>query len=180
VRLLTGAGLLDSTIVKVDTANDLALLRVIGKFSPLPVAMSRGVKLGATVATVGFPDIGLQGYSPKLARGEIASLAGAGDDPRYFQVSVPVQPGNSGGALVDVHGNVVGIVAAKLSAKAALDATGALPENVNYAIKSSLLLSFLESVPEVSARLKDPVTAEQKFEDVVQSAQAAAGLVLVY
>ncbi len=51
-----------------------------------------------TVATVGFPNIGLQGFTPKLAKGEIASLAGAGDDARYFQISVPVQPGNSGGA----------------------------------------------------------------------------------
>jgi len=59
------------------------------------------MNLGGTVATVGFPDIGLQGFAPKLAKGEIASLSGAGDDPRYFQIIAPVQPGNSGGALVD-------------------------------------------------------------------------------
>ena len=180
VRLLTGAGLIDATVVKVDAANDLALLKTAGRFAPLPIATSRTVKLGATVATVGFPDTGLQGFSPKLAKGEIGSLAGIQDDPRYFQISVPVQPGNSGGALVDAHGNVVGIVSAKLSAKAALDATGALPENVNYAVKSSLLLSFLESVPEVSAKLKDPNTKDEAFEDVVKSAQDAAVLVLVY
>jgi S1-C subfamily serine protease len=65
----------------------------------------------------------LQGFAPKLAKGEIASLSGIQDDPRYFQISVPVQPGNSGGALVDGNGNVVGMVSAKLSARAAL-ATG--------------------------------------------------------
>ena len=106
------------------------------------------------MATVGFPNIGLQGFAPKLAKGEIASLSGAGDDARYFQISVPVQPGNSGGALVDERGNVVGVVSAKLSARAALATSGALPGNVNYAVKSSFLLSFLESVPEVSAKLK--------------------------
>jgi uncharacterized protein len=180
VRLLTSAGTVDAKVVQVDAANDLALLKAEGKFSPLPVAASRGVKLGATVATVGFPDTGLQGFSPKLAKGEIGSLAGIQDDPRYFQISVPVQPGNSGGALVDEHGNVVGIVAAKLSARVALVATGALPENVNYAVKSSFLLSFLESAPEVSAKLKEPISAERKFDDVVQSAKAAAVLVLVY
>ena len=58
--------------------------------------------------------------------------------------------------------------------------SGSLPENVNYAVKSSLLLSFLESVPDVSARLKTPNTADEKFDDVVKSAQAAAALVLVY
>jgi uncharacterized protein len=180
VRLVTGAGTIAAKVVQVDAANDLALLKVVGKFTPLPVAASRGVKLGGTVATVGFPNIGLQGFSPKLAKGEIAALSGAADDPRYFQISVPVQPGNSGGALVDEHGNVVGVVSAKLDASAALAASGALPENVNYAVKSSFLLSFLESVPAVSAKLKEPVTAERKFEDVVKSAQDAAVLVLVY
>jgi len=54
------------------------------------------------------------------AKGEIASLAGAADDLRYFQLRLPVQPGNSGGTLVYARGNVAGIVAAKLDASAAL------------------------------------------------------------
>jgi hypothetical protein len=61
-----------------------------------------------------------------------------------------------------------------------LAASGALPENVNYAVKSSFLLSFLESVPAISAKLKEPITVDRKFEDVVKSAQHAAVLVLVY
>jgi hypothetical protein len=82
--------------------------------------------------------------------------------------------------LVDERGNVVGVVSAKLSARAALAATGALPENVNYAVKSSYLLSFLESVPEVSAKLREANAKEMKFEDVVKAAEQAAVLVLVY
>jgi hypothetical protein len=78
------------------------------------------------------------------------------------------------------RGNVIGIVSAKLNASAALAASGSLPENVNYAVKSSLLLSFLESVPDVSAKLKKPNTADRKFEEVVKSAEQAAVLVLVY
>jgi S1-C subfamily serine protease len=93
---------------------------------------------------------------------------------------VPVRPGNSGGALVDECGNVVGLVAAKLSASAALKATGALPENGNYSIKSSYVLSFLKSVPEVAAKLKEPNTQDRKFEDVVKDAEQAAVQVLVY
>ena len=81
---------------------------------------------------------------------------------------------------MDEHGNVVGVVAAALSAEAALQTSGALPQNVNYAVKSSFLLSFLESVPEVSAKLKEPNTKDRKFEDVVKSAEQAAVLVLVY
>ena len=67
-----------------------------------------------------------------------------------------------------------------MSARAALASSGALPENVNYAVKSSYLLGFLESVPEVSAKLKELETKERKFEDVVKSAEQAAVLVLVY
>lgn len=180
VRLVTSAGIIAAKVVKVDAANDLALLKAEGRFAALPVVASRAVRLGSTVATVGFPNVGLQGFAPKLARGEIAALSGVQDDARYFQISVPVQPGNSGGALVDERGNVVGVVSAKLSARAALAASGALPENVNYAVKSSFLLSFLESVPEVSAKLKEANTNERKFEDVVKSAEQAAVLVLVY
>ncbi len=167
-------------LVKVDIANDLALLKAEGNFSALPVTTSRTVKLGGSVATVGFPNIGLQGFAPKLAKGQIAALSGAADDARYFQISVPVQPGNSGGALVDERGNVVGVVSAKLSAAATLAATGSLPENVNYAVKSSFLLGFLESVPEIASALKELNTKEEKFETVVKTAEQATVLVLVY
>ena len=88
-------------------------------------------------------------------------------------------------------GNVIGIVSAKVLAHGHQCGGGAGGERgvagvladghqVNYAVKSSLLLSFLESVPVVSAKLKTPVTADRKFEDVVKSAQQAAVLVLVY
>ncbi len=180
IRVSTSAGSIDAKIASVDAADDLALLKVgivPQGGGALPITASRTVNLGSTVATVGFPDPTLQGFAPKFARGEIASLSGAADDPRYFQISVPVQPGNSGGALVDERGNVVGIVSAKLNAQAALAASGQLPENVNYAVKSSFLLSFLESLP--NAKLKTANTNNLNFEDVVKSAQKATVLVLV-
>lgn len=176
----------------MDAANDLALLKAEGRFAALPVAASRGVKLGGTVATVGFPNIGLQGFAPKLAKGEIAALSGAGDDARYFQIrslqAATMQPEifadghRPGGALVDERGNVVGVVSAKLNASAALAMSGTLPENVNYAVKSSYLLSFLESVPDVASKLKQVLAdgPPKKFEDVVKEAEQAAVLVLVY
>jgi len=180
LRVLTRAGVLAAAVVKVDAANDLALLKANGSFQPLPLASSRTVRLGQTVATVGFPNIGLQGFAPKLAKGEIAALSGVQDDPRFFQISVPIQPGNSGGALVDERGNVVGVVAAKLGAQAALAASGVLPENVNYAVRGTLVLSFLESTPAVADRLPAPDAKERAFEDVVKAAEQAAVLVLAY
>ena len=180
VRLVTAVRPIAAKVVKVDKANDLALLKAEGKFMALPVIASRTVRLGATVATVGFPNTGLQGFAPKMAKGEIASLAGAQDDARHFQISAPIQPGNSGGALVDERGNVIGVVVAKLNQRAALATSGALAENVNYAVKSSYLLSFLESVPDVAAKLKEPGTQARRFEDVVKSVEQATVLVLVY
>lgn len=137
------------------------------------------MNLGATVGTVGFPDPLLQGFAPKEAKGEIASLTGIQDDPRWFQISTPVQPGNSGSALVDARGNVVGVVWAKLDLAAAVVYSGTLPENVNYAIKSSFLLSFLESVPGISAKLKETNNSARNWEDVVKSAQDAAVMLLI-
>lgn len=173
IRLMTKTGTIPATVVLVDAANDLALLKANGHFASLPIISSRAVQLGGTVATVGFPNPDLQGFAPKFAKGEIASLSGAEDDARYFQISAPVQPGNSGGPLVDEQGNVVGIVSAQLDAATALAASGALPENVNYAIKSSFLLGFLESVPDADAKLKAPNTAAGKFEDFVKSTREA-------
>ena len=113
--VLTQAGTLSAVVVRSDSANDVALLKVLAKSQALPIVPSRAVALGNTVATVGFPNIGLQGFAPKLSRGDIAGLTGAGDDPGCFHVSLPVQPGNSGGALVNELGNVVGVGAGKLS-----------------------------------------------------------------
>jgi TPR repeat protein len=179
IQLWTGSSTFPARLVKSDPANDLALLKVSGKFLALPLQASRGVELGETVFTLGFPNITLQGMEPKVTEGKISSLSGVQDDPRYFQISVAVQPGNSGGALVNSKGNVVGVVAAKLSVRAALATSGSLPENVNYAVKSSYALLLLESVSEVSVRLREPKTRERKFEELVQQAQAATALVIV-
>jgi hypothetical protein len=61
-----------------------------------------------------------------------------------------------------------------------LKTTGELPENVNYAVKSSFLLSFLESAPEVASKLKEPASARMPSEQVIEKAKAATALVLVY
>ena len=69
--MLTSAGLIDAKVVQVDAANDLALLKADGRFAPLLIAASRTVNLGGTVATVGFPDIGLQGFAPRKVTSDV-------------------------------------------------------------------------------------------------------------
>ena len=181
ISLKTKQGVFSAKLITVDKVNDVAMLKVVGKFSALPVAPSRGVKLGESVFTIGFPNVDLQGFAPKLTKGEISSLTGAQDDPREFQISVAVQPGNSGGPLVNQYGSVVGIVEARLADIATLKSTGALPQNVNYAVKSSVLSVLLESLPEITAKLKEPgVAKDRRFEDVVKEAESATAIVLVY
>jgi S1-C subfamily serine protease len=135
--------------------------------------------LGQTVATIGFPNIEIQGFSPKVTRGEISSLNGIGDDPRSWQISVPVQPGNSGGPLLDENGNLVGMVESKLSVEAA-KATNDIPQNVSYAVKSTYALALLDAYLDSSAPLPNESSQAPRFEDMVARAQQSVVLILVY
>ncbi len=181
LKVSTPNGVRLAKVVETDQAHDLALLKIDSKLAGLPIVDSGSVRLGQSVFAIGFPNVEVQGFNPKLTKGEISSLAGVQDDERYFQISVPLQPGNSGGPLLDTHGNVIAVTSAGLNAAKTLNVTGSLPQNVNYAIKSAFLIPFLKSIPELSAKLP-PVRqgAERPFEDVVAEAQSAVLLLLVY
>jgi S1-C subfamily serine protease len=92
-----------------------------------------------------------------------------------------VQPGNSGGPLIDDSGNVVGIVTARLSEAASLTSSGMLPQNVNYALKSSFVSAFLEAQNAVASRLPKPRTLSgQKLEDLVKDSEQSISMVVTY
>lgn len=125
---------------------DVAVLQAIElpSLDPLPLGLSIDLELAEEVFTIGFPNTTIQGFTPKFTRGEISALAGPADDPNYVQISTPVQPGNSGGALVSNDGIVIGIVATKLDAALTARVTGDIAQNVNYALKVSKLSRLLE------------------------------------
>ncbi len=180
VSVITAQGTKPATVVRVDESNDLAVLKIAGStYAAMPVTSSRRIRLGQVVATIGFPNIGLQGFSPKLTRGEISSLNGFGDDPRSWQISAPVQSGNSGGPLLDENGNLIGVVLAKLGLEAA-KATGDLPQNVGYAVKSAYALALLEPYLDSSTPEANQPSAKPNFEDMVAKAQQSVVLILVY
>lgn len=140
-------------IVRVDRANDIAVLKVDGLFEALPLDGSPNARRGEAVATLGFPLVPVQGMEPKFTDGIISSPTGIQDDPRMFQITVPVQPGSSGGPLVDLRGNVIGIVTSRLSTAFTIRSSGEIPQNVNFAVKSSYIRAVMESVPGLAGRL---------------------------
>ena len=135
----------DVTVRAVDADDDLALLKgppEIGEaamFSESPRA-----SLGEAVTVAGFPLRGLLSSELNVTIGNVSALAGPGDDPKLLQITAPVQQGNSGGPLLDGAGNVIGVVVSKLDAVHAAALTGDIPQNVNFAIKSTLVRSFLD------------------------------------
>jgi S1-C subfamily serine protease len=102
------------------------------------------------------------------------------DDPRHFQISVAVQKGSSGGPLLDAQGRVVGVIAAKLDAAAALKTSGDIPQNVNYALRSDSVFRFLETVPGVRASWLETSAPAQAFADLVSRVIHSVALVQVY
>ncbi|MCD2177328.1 S1C family serine protease [Rhizobium sp. C1] len=127
-----------------DSANDLALVKIAASSSNVAKLRS-DVKLGEDIAAFGFPLKGLLASSGNFTRGSVTALAGMQDDSRYLQISSPVQPGNSGGPLLDQFGNVVGVVVSKLNALKLAAVTDDIAQNINFAIKASLAASSLLS-----------------------------------
>ncbi|MEM9282810.1 MAG: trypsin-like peptidase domain-containing protein, partial [Verrucomicrobiota bacterium] len=126
--------------------NDLAILKVEqweGKF--LGLAPAAEVGYASEVIAAGFPDPNVLGKNPKISKGIVNALTGVRDDPRFIQMSAPVQPGNSGGPLISNSGRVVGIVAAGLNSMDRMTQGGYLPQTVNFAVKSDLVFPLLKS-----------------------------------
>jgi serine protease Do len=144
-------------IMTQDFANDLALIKV--ESHPAAFASFRsGVRLGEGVAAFGFPLAGLLATGGNFTLGNVTAVAGLGDDTRFLQISAPVQPGNSGGPLLDYSGNVVGVVEGKLNAVTVATITHDLPQNVNFAIKANVVTNSLKQTisPIAAARLVRP------------------------
>lgn len=102
------------------------------------------VRLGEDIIAVGFPLRGELSSDPSLTTGNISSLSGLGDDKKIVQISAPIQPGNSGGPLIDKNGYLVGVVQSKLNALRLAQYTGDIAQNVNFAINTSTLIQVLD------------------------------------
>lgn len=132
-----------ATIVNIDHNNDLAILKINVKSNPVAIINSNLIQKGQRVLAIGYPQISIQGNESKVTDGIVNSQSGPNNNKNWFQISAPIQGGNSGGPLVNQKGYLIGVIVASLDEKRFFSATGSMPQNVNYAIKSNLLVKFL-------------------------------------
>ncbi len=173
----------DAVIEKTDEDLDLALLRADlpdnSEIMPLRLAADPDYRMGDDVFTIGFPMSDVLGRQPRLNRGLVSAAVGLKDDPDYLQVSVETQPGNSGSPLFNNHREVVGVMLGTLHAGETMRATGggAVPQNVNFAVKLAPVRAFLENAGLDLGTSGDSEMPED-FEEISQLvAQARAGTI---
>ena len=159
LRIHTKEGVKDARVVSADAANDLAILKIEATTKALTLAERTGVKPGERVLAIGFPMPDLQGFSPKITAGVVSALSGLKDDVTMLQIDTAVQPGNSGGPLINEKGEVVGVITARLDDQTAWKESGALAQNVNYAVKVSYLRALIENAPDIAEHLVKDVDA---------------------
>lgn len=156
-------------IVRVLKTDDLALLEA--NTEPYAFAIFREsttITQGESVVAYGFPLAGLLASSGNVSTGLVTALAGIRDNARQIQISAPVQPGNSGGPLVDSKGLVIGVVVSKLDAIAVAKITSDIPQNINFAVKAISVINLfnMSSVPYRSANLQRDLSVETLTQQV--------------
>ena len=154
IEITTSSGLkIPAQYVRGSKPNDVALLQIPATSRPvesrpwIPFVSSRSVDIGTDVFTMGFPMEGVLGRQIKFTDGSISSMSGISDDQSRMQITVPIQPGNSGGPVVTEEGFVIGVVTSTAAVIPFMRETGALPQNVNWAIKSDYAMLLLDAAP---------------------------------
>lgn len=136
----------EAKVLARDAANDLALLRATHHWSEAATLRAgHEPRPGDAIVVAGYPLSGLLGSGVIVTTGSLSALSGPRDDSRLIQLSAPIQPGNSGGPVLDASGRVIGIVSSSLNGVAFATFTGVLPQNVNFALKAAMLRNFLDT-----------------------------------
>ena len=132
-------------IIDTDTRRDLALLKA--EVAPRTVATFRSgtpPKIGDSVVVFGFPLQGLLSSEGNVTTGILSATSGLQDDIRFVQITAPVQPGNSGGPLLDSSGHVIGVIVSTLDVLKVASVTGNVAQNVNFAVHWAAVRAFLD------------------------------------
>lgn len=171
-------------VLKMDTANDVALLAPVnrGTIHAAPIRLASKVpRVGESVFTIGFPNSDVQGLAPKFTDGRISSSTGYQDNPGQFQISVAVQPGNSGGPLLNMQGEVVGVIQSVLSSVALFNLGREMPQNVSYAGKIQQTQGILEGLelPPASNFPILPTQGANALPDMIESVMPSVVQVVI-
>lgn len=142
-----------ATVIKTDTEKDLALLKGPKLGSPVQIGDWASVPIGLEIFAIGYPSPRTMGLSKKITQGIINGSRLDKENLEIFQFSAEIQQGNSGGALFAPDGSVVGVAQRKLDALKVAERSHDLPQNVNFALKSSSLIEFLRST-DVKAHIR--------------------------
>ena len=171
---LTVNGKLGGRLLASDQTRDLALVSISNDSGPIASIRTTRIQLNESITAAGFP---LEGAFSGIAitNGTISRLSGLRGDTGEVQISAPVQPGNSGGPLLDTAGNVIGVVSSKLNALKMAGVSGDIPQNVNFAINGSSLRAFLDAK---NINYKE-VGNESELTGVQIAARASAFTVLI-
>jgi len=134
---------LNAELVVSDEKNDLAIIKIndplFTSLGSIPYTVRQGVAdVGENVFVLGYPLTSSMGEEVKLTNGIVSSKTGFQGDISTYQISAPVQPGNSGGPLFDKNGNLIGVVNAKHT----------MAENAGYAIKFNYVKNLIELLPQ--------------------------------
>lgn len=168
-------------VIGHDESSDLALLMAAGlenRVSPLTLANSNNMRQGNRVYALGFPLPKIMGMQPKLSEGLISSTTGLQGDIRMYQISTPVQPGNSGGPLLNDQAEVVGVITGSLNAVNMMK-LGIAVQNVNYAVKINNLCSLINNC-NLAVSLSEPASnIRLSAEDVADIAKKAVVFIVV-
>ena len=157
-------------VLFLDEINDLAIIKSNSPVNSYAFLRGgRGIRVGEDITTVGYPLGTILGESVKVTTGNISALTGFDNDTTIMQITAPIQLGNSGGPVLDMSGNVVGIVSSKINELGVEKATGVLLQNINFAIKSQTLQIFLDA-HQIDYKMEN---ADTKLEtaDIAEAAQ---------
>lgn len=144
--IASGGEIYPARIVATDSVNDLAVISV----PDLPTDTAArfrngGPQLGEDLMVAGFPYATMLGVNLKTTFGNVTSSFGINDNASEFQLSAPIQPGNSGGPILSQSGAVIGIVTARLNDEYMLKSRGEIGQLINFGLKSDVVVVLLKA-----------------------------------
>ena len=176
---IRGDAEVNATLLSSNAAVDLALLRadIAGEFATF--RGSQPVRLGDEVVVYGFPLLGDLSSQGNLTNGIVSAMSGLDDDLSRMQMTAQIQPGNSGGPVMDRNGEIIGVVVETASDEFFREQRGTDIQNLNFAIRDSMARSFLDT-NNVDYTVGTADAGVQSVANIAEAAQQFTGIIMCY